>query len=44
MENPLISIRAGEHMKQITVDYYNFLHSVDKIENLINLNVFDGKI
>ena len=42
--NPLISRRASEQMKLITVNYYNFLHSVDRTENLINSKVFDGKL
>ena len=42
--NPLISRRAAEQMKLITVNYYNFLHSVDRTENLINSKVFDGKL
>ena len=37
--NPLISRRAAEQMKLITVNDYNFLHSVDRTENLINSNV-----
>ena len=40
--NPLISRRAAEQMKLITVNYF-FFHSVDRTENLINSKVFDGK-
>ena len=32
--NPLISRRANEQMKLITVNDYNFIHSVDRTENL----------
>ena len=42
--NPLISRKAAEQIKLITVNYYYFLYSVDRTEHLINSKVFDGEI